>query len=89
VEDKEFMIAYHMDMLNTWRDDVVRRGEHVYTSKSEKTYEKSLTRTCLKCHNREDSCDRCHAYADVHPYCWDCHLGQKEQSQPSGAEKEK
>ena len=27
VESKAYMRAYHMDMLNTWRDEVVRSGK--------------------------------------------------------------
>ncbi len=71
------MTARHMDLLNKWRDAVVRDGERFHTYKGQK-YEMSLTRTCLKCHVREQSCDRCHNYVDVNPYCWDCHLGGKE-----------
>ncbi|MEW6203042.1 MAG: sulfate reduction electron transfer complex DsrMKJOP subunit DsrJ [bacterium] len=80
VENKEYMVAHHMDLLDQWRDAVVRKGRINYTSRTYgKTYEMSLTKTCMKCHNnREKFCDRCHTYADVDPYCWDCHLEPEE-----------
>lgn len=76
VEHKEFMTANHMHLLNQWRDAVVREGKDTYTSEAYgKTFEMSLTRTCMNCHaKRETFCNRCHDYTDVHPYCWDCHL---------------
>ena len=76
VEDTEFMTANHMELLNQWRDAVVRAGEKDYTSKAFGThYEMSLTKTCLGCHgSRQAFCDRCHTYADVHPRCWECHV---------------
>jgi hypothetical protein len=76
VEDKAYMTSNHMDLLNRWRDAAVRDGEKTYTSKAYGTeHEMSLTRTCMTCHaSRETFCARCHAYADVHPYCWDCHV---------------
>jgi len=55
VEDLHYMKASHMDLLNHWRDAVVRDGEKTYTSKAYgTTYEMSLTRTCLKCHAAVD-----------------------------------
>jgi hypothetical protein len=70
-----YMRALHMDLLNEWRDDVVRRGDRNHTGLDGKLYDKSLSRTCMKCHsNKADFCDRCHDYAGVKPYCWDCHV---------------
>jgi cytochrome c553 len=67
--------ASHMTLLVSWRDDVVRRQDRSYVSPDGKTYAKSLTGTCLRCHsNKAEFCDRCHAYANVVPYCWDCHV---------------
>nr|CAJ31135.1 Hdr-like menaquinol-oxidizing enzyme, subunit E (HmeE) [uncultured sulfate-reducing bacterium] len=82
VKDKTWMRSSHMDLLNHWRDDVVRRDDRWYVFEAdgvEKTVEKSLTATCLSCHsNKADFCDACHAYTAVDPYCWDCHIVPKE-----------
>jgi RNase P subunit RPR2 len=68
------MRAAHMKMLIQWREDVVRRGDRRFVAFNGKVYEKSLTRTCLGCHNKAGFCDRCHAYSGVSgPYCWNCH----------------
>jgi len=68
------MVARHMDLLDNWRNKVVRgvarKGESYYTSSSGVQYEMSLTKTCMGCHtNRETFCYRCHEYANVplHP----------------------
>ena len=75
VEDTPYMRASHMDLLNQWRDDLVRNGDPEYTSiATGQTFEKSLTKTCLSCHEDRDAfCTRCHDYADVQPTCWECH----------------
>ncbi len=87
VEPAGWMRANHMQLLDEWRDDVVRDSNRTYTSnykpkndlKGVTTYDKSLTRTCLKCHdNKTKFCDRCHTYAGVKPYCWTCHVVPKE-----------
>lgn len=68
------MRAEHMHMLIAWREDVVRNGNRRFMAFNGKTYEKSLTGTCLGCHNKAEFCDRCHAYSGVStPYCWSCH----------------
>lgn len=75
-----WMRTSHMQLLVSWREDVVRRGQRQFASSNGKVYEKSLNRTCLGCHNKQEFCDRCHTYAGVSgPYCWDCH------SQPQSA----
>lgn len=75
VESKEYMRAFHMDLLNQWRDAVVRRAERVYVSTSGQKYEMSISGTCMKCHvSKADFCDQCHNYMSVTPYCWDCHV---------------
>jgi len=75
VEDTAFMRANHMKFLNAWRDEAVREGVRLYKAKDGRTFEKSLTGTCLQCHsNKEQFCDRCHNYVDVKPSCYHCHL---------------
>jgi hypothetical protein len=81
VKPKDAMKAEHMQILNEWRDSVVRDGER-YIDINGVKYEKSLQKTCLKCHsNKEKFCDECHSYTNVKPYCWDCHLAPKEKKQ--------
>lgn len=75
VYNMDYMRASHMDLLNVWRDKVVREGERIYTSSTGKKFEMSMTKTCLSCHsNKTEFCDRCHNYLEVTPYCWDCHV---------------
>ncbi len=80
VEDVATMRVTHMDLLNEWRDAVVRTGERSYVSTlSGESYEMSLSRTCMDCHsNKAQFCDRCHDYVAVVPSCWDCHVEPKE-----------
>jgi len=69
------MRASHMEVLNQWRDLVVRNQERVMTVPDGRRYVRSLTRGCLGCHTDKSTfCDRCHQYAAVTPYCWDCHV---------------
>ncbi|BBO78794.1 cytochrome c [Desulfosarcina widdelii] len=71
----EFMTANHMQLLDVWRHNVVRGGERAFVNADGKLYDMSLSNTCLDCHsNKEKFCDRCHNYASVRPYCWDCHI---------------
>jgi hypothetical protein len=78
VAEKEHMRAFHMDILDDWRNKVVREDIR-YTEINGKKVEMSLSKTCLGCHsNKEQFCDRCHNYLDVSPYCWDCHITPKE-----------
>jgi hypothetical protein len=75
IEETEYMSAHHMELLNQWRNAVVREGKTEYTSTSGETYTMSLTGTCMDCHdNGETFCNRCHDYANVAPRCWDCHI---------------
>lgn len=75
VEPTSYMKAYHMDLLNSWRDSVVRNANRVYIASDGKQYNMSLTNNCLKCHtDKVQFCDQCHNYTAVSPYCWDCHL---------------
>jgi hypothetical protein len=75
VRSTEYMRAEHMQLLDVWRDAVVRRGDRTYVNPSGKEFNMSLSNTCLGCHsNKAEFCDRCHNYASVRPYCWDCHI---------------
>jgi len=80
-----YMRSSHMKLLLDWRDSVVRDGQRQYLAFNGKTYEMSLTGTCLKCHDKQAFCDRCHDYAGVPtPYCWDCHVDPKLAPMQSG-----
>ena len=80
VESKEYMRAEHMQLLNNWRDSVVRDGNRVYISNTNhQRYNMSLQNECLRCHsNKTKFCDACHNYMAVKPFCWDCHIAPKE-----------
>jgi len=74
IESKEYMRQYHMQLLQQWRDSAVRSNLQVYVSSDNKTYDISLTGTCLNCHsNKTEFCDTCHNYSAVSPNCWECH----------------
>ncbi|THB62796.1 MAG: cytochrome C, partial [Desulfovibrio sp.] len=87
VESTEFMRREHMQLLDDWRDQVVRDANRVYVSTENfgtedapvyRMYEASLQNTCMDCHtNKAEFCDKCHAAASVEPYCWDCHIEPK------------
>jgi hypothetical protein len=75
VMSTEYMTAEHMQLLDVWRHAVVRNGQRDFTNTDGKTFNMSLSNTCLDCHsNKAEFCDRCHDYASVNPYCWDCHI---------------
>lgn len=75
VRSTEYMKAQHMKLLDIWRHSVVRNAERIYVNSSGKEFNMSLSNTCLDCHsNKAEFCDRCHDYASVRPYCWDCHI---------------
>jgi hypothetical protein len=88
VEEGEWMVSNHMNLLRQWRDEVVRGDGQKKPYKSRDfgaEHLKSLTRTCMECHSRKDMCDtngdtsctQCHNYANVEPECWDCHIELK------------
>ncbi len=80
VEETEWMRAEHMQLLDTWRDSVVRDGNRMFTTASGGHVEMSLQKTCMDCHDsKKEFCDKCHEAAAVAPYCWDCHLAPKEE----------
>jgi len=75
VMSAEYMRDNHMELLDVWREDVVRNGNRTYIATSGKKFEMSLTKTCIGCHsNKAEFCDQCHNYLGVSPYCWDCHV---------------
>jgi hypothetical protein len=78
VESRAYMKAWHMDLLNRWRDAVVRTGKEVYVATDGRKFEMSLTLGCMRCHtDKAKFCDRCHNYVGVSPNCWDCHVEPK------------
>ena len=75
IRPTEFMRAEHMQILDDWRDTVVRDARRTYFNEKGRSYNMSLSNTCLECHsNKKEFCDRCHDYASARPYCWDCHI---------------
>ncbi len=81
LEPTAYMSARHMELLDGWRNAVVRQGDRIYVASDGKEYGMSLSGTCLGCHsNKEQFCDRCHSYEDVKPTCWSCHVVPQEKS---------
>lgn len=79
VESRDFMRKEHMQLLNDWRDSVVRDGNRIYVNAEGKKFTMSLQNTCLNCHsNKKEFCDSCHNYMAVKPYCFSCHIQPKE-----------
>jgi hypothetical protein len=75
VMSTEYMRGNHMQVLDLWRHSVVRNAERTFVNAEGKEFDMSLSNTCLDCHsNKADFCDKCHNYASVSPYCWDCHI---------------
>jgi len=75
VMSTDYMRANHMQVLDLWRHSVVRNAERTFVNTEGKAFDMSLSNTCLDCHsNKADFCDKCHDYASVSPYCWDCHI---------------
>lgn len=65
----------HMQLLNEWRDEVLRDSDRVMVTVDGKEYRKGLQLACMECHtNKEKFCDTCHDYVAAQPTCWDCHL---------------
>jgi len=82
VRSKDYMTREHMKVLDLWRHTVVRNAERIYVNPSGKEFNMSLSNTCLDCHsNKTEFCDRCHDYASVRPYCWDCHIDNPKESE--------
>lgn len=78
---KDYMRSEHMQLLDLWRESVVREADRIYTNPKGKQFVMSLSNTCLDCHsNKADFCDKCHNYASVRPYCWDCHIDKPKEN---------
>lgn len=81
VDSAVAMRASHMDVLNQWRDAVVRDGTRTTVTPTGMNVSMSLTKTCMDCHsNKKEFCDACHNYLAVDPSCWECHVEPKESS---------
>ncbi|MFZ5765991.1 MAG: sulfate reduction electron transfer complex DsrMKJOP subunit DsrJ [Thermodesulfobacteriota bacterium] len=75
VKPVKYMKESHMELLNVWRDEVIREGKREMIEVEGKLYEKSLQNGCMHCHtSKKKFCDVCHTFASVYPYCWDCHI---------------
>jgi len=82
VRDTAYMRTEHMQLLDIWRDTVVRDGKRMYVTPQGKSFNMSLSNTCLDCHsNKADFCDKCHNFASVDPYCWDCHIDNPKENE--------
>ena len=69
VKDAAYMRDHHMDLLDQWRDEVVRQGDDSQIEIDGTLYDKSLTKTCMACHtNRQEFCAACHEYANVQSF---------------------
>ena len=74
-----YMRTSHMVVLNDWRNEVVREDNRKLIEVDGKQYTKSLQLGCMTCHpDRKKFCDECHTYAEVAPFCWECHFQPKE-----------
>ncbi|HET8538536.1 MAG TPA: sulfate reduction electron transfer complex DsrMKJOP subunit DsrJ [Anaeromyxobacter sp.] len=74
VEPTAYMRSRHMELLDEWRDAVVRDAQRVYVASDGQRHEMSLTGSCLRCHeDQEKFCNKCHLYAGVETFCFDCH----------------
>ena len=71
----DYMKAEHMQLLDLWRHSVVRNAVRSFINTNGQEFNMSLSNTCLDCHsNKVEFCDKCHDYASVRPYCWECHI---------------
>jgi len=79
VEPKNYIRINHKNLLDDWKESVVRKGATTYLASNKKTYTMSLNRTCMNCHtDKTEFCDQCHNYMGVTNKCWDCHMYPKE-----------
>ncbi len=69
----------HMQLLNVWRDDVLRNSNRKTITVGGKEFQKGLQLACMQCHsNKEKFCDTCHEFVAAQPTCWDCHISPTE-----------
>lgn len=74
----DYMRAHHMQVLDKWRKDSVRKGNRTFVNPEGAHFDKSLN-ACLGCHGSNPMfCFMCHEYANVKPTCWNCHLSPME-----------
>ena len=79
VEPKDYIRIHHKDLLEDWKESVVRNSGTTYLATNKKRYLMSLNRTCMSCHtDKTEFCDQCHNYMGVTNKCWDCHIYPKE-----------
>ena len=81
VAPRAVMRASHMQLLDGWRDGVVRGAARTAHAADGRLLKVSLTGTCLECHaNKKEFCDACHTDLAVKPVCFDCHSEPKERA---------
>jgi hypothetical protein len=70
----------HMDLLNEWRDDVVRDGERGPTwNWAAAKSSQEPDHTCMDCHtNKDEFCDRCHTTRPSPRTAGTCHVEPEE-----------
>ena len=73
IEDTEWMVANHMELLKKFREMAIREGKRIYTSETYGTTYNASISECFRCHDYENFCKKCHEYAGVSVYCWTCH----------------
>ena len=72
---KAEMKVSHMQVLDDWRNIVVRDGKRFMKTADGRTFNMSLQNTCMKCHDsKKEFCDKCHDYTATVPFCWECHI---------------
>ncbi|MDT9546618.1 MAG: hypothetical protein HQ516_05150 [Chlorobium sp.] len=75
VYPKEYMQTHHMQVLEDWKNTAAHEGpDAVHETADGRKFQKNLS-TCLACHgSNRYFCFSCHAYANVTPNCWNCHI---------------
>jgi len=86
VDSAAAMRATHMNVLDQWRDAVVRDGIRTTVTPTGMHVSMSLTKTCMSCHpNKKEFCDACHNYLAVSPTCWQCHVEPRPEPKESSS----